>query len=241
MTESVPSDVEQQQFWDKWNTGCRTADHGICDFMQRQIDVALHWIEKCPIKPLRILEVGCGTGWLAGQLQDFGRVSGVDLSPLSIADAKVRFPQVEFAAGDFATMSFEPGFGFVVSADVIAHVPDQAAFVDKLATLMAPGGLMVLMTQNPFVWNRSSYLKPKGEGQIRDWPSRKRIRELVRGKFRVVHESSIVPGGDRGILKIANSYKVTKMLRAVLGERRQTDLYERAFVGRELVVVAQRM
>jgi 2-polyprenyl-3-methyl-5-hydroxy-6-metoxy-1,4-benzoquinol methylase len=35
-------------------------------------------------RPLRILDFGCGTGWLGASLTSFGDVTGIDLSPAAI-------------------------------------------------------------------------------------------------------------------------------------------------------------
>ena len=43
-------------------------------------------------------------------------------------------------------------FDLVVSADVISHVGDQQAFVDRVTALLRPGGTFLLMTQNGPVW-----------------------------------------------------------------------------------------
>lgn len=233
---SVPTQDEQREFWDSWNSQNRT--RGIDPFMQRQLDVALTWMPK---GSPRILEVGCGTGWLSAKMLPFGEVVGTDLSPQSIAEAQRAYPGVSFVACDFAALPISGKFDFVVSADTIAHVPDQRAFIDKIAGLMNPGGLFVLMTQNPYIWHRSSYLQPQGKGQIRSWPSLSKIRTMLKGEFNIVHQSSIVPGGDTGLLlRIAHSYKLKTLLKLAFGEERLTRIYERLLVGRELVVVARR-
>jgi 2-polyprenyl-3-methyl-5-hydroxy-6-metoxy-1,4-benzoquinol methylase len=236
-----PTEADQAQFWDEWNAKNRHLQL-MEPFMGRQMDVAVGWVNALPMLMMshrRILEIGCGTGWLASRLQEFGDVTAMDLSPEAIEVAKARDPRVKFLAGNFATMSFEGPFSYVVSADVIAHVEDQQAFVDKVADLMSPGGIFVLMTQNPFVWNRTSSLNAKGSGQIRNWPSRSQLLKLLKPAFNIRHQSSIVPQGDKGILKLANSYKVNKIMGGLLGEK-WVALKERCFLGRELVIVGER-
>jgi 2-polyprenyl-3-methyl-5-hydroxy-6-metoxy-1,4-benzoquinol methylase len=241
MTHPLPSDAEQRAFWNTWNSRDRNLERGLDPFMRRQSEVAIHWAQHCKDKPLRILEVGCGTGWLSAQLQRFGEVTGVDLSPQAIEQAKVRAPDVRFIAGDFESTKIEGPFSFVVSADVIAHVPDRTKFVEQIAALMPVGGTFVLMTQNEFVWNRSSNLLPQGAGQIRDWSTRRDLVSLLRRHFRVRHQSSIFPGGDRGVLRITNSYKLNAAMKSLLGEERWRGLLERFFIGRELVIVAEKI
>jgi ligand-binding sensor domain-containing protein len=61
------------------------------------------------------------------------------------------------------------------------------------------------------------------------------------GQFRVVHETSILPGGDRGILRIANSYRLNALIELPFGQEASTSWRERVFIGRELVVVGERI
>jgi 2-polyprenyl-3-methyl-5-hydroxy-6-metoxy-1,4-benzoquinol methylase len=241
MTHPIPSEADQQQFWNEWNARDRNLQRAIDPFMQRQSEVAVHWASNRSDQPLRILEVGCGTGWLSAQLQRYGQVTGIDLSPEAIAEAKVRAPGITFVAGDFAAVELNGPFSFVVSADVIAHVQDQAKFIERIARLMSPGGTFVLMTQNPFVWNRSSNLMPQGKGQIRNWPPRSELVRLLQPHFRVRYQSSIFPGGDRGVLRLSSSYKLNAAMKYLLGEARWVRLRERVFIGRELVIVAEKI
>ncbi len=232
--KTPPKDL-QREFWDGWNATFRlkTPD----EFMERQRAVAMAWAAK--LGAGTILEVGCGTGWLCDALSRYGKVTGIDLSPASIREARARFSGITFLEGDFQHMDLPP-HDLVVSADVIAHVENQLRFVEKVATWTRPGGTFVLMTQNPFVWSRSSYLMPQGRGQIRNWPPLDRLRRMLGPWFSIQLVSSIVPGGDLGILRYVNHRIVAGGLRRLLGRRLTTSLYERALLGRELVVVSKR-
>jgi 2-polyprenyl-3-methyl-5-hydroxy-6-metoxy-1,4-benzoquinol methylase len=234
---NTPSRQMQEHFWDDWNKANRGGD--LDRLMERQRDMAVKWVQTCR-QPVPILEVGCGMGWLANQLAPYGPVTAVDLSAQAIATAAARFPHIRFAAGDFQAMTFEGRFGFITSADVIAHVPSHQAFIDRVAELLEPRGVFVLMTQNAFVWNRSSELRPQGEGQLRNWPHLRAMRKMLAPKFRLLEVTSIFPGGDRGVLRLAHSRWVAGVLRRLIGRPALFSLYERLLIGRELVVVAQR-
>jgi SAM-dependent methyltransferase len=238
--KDLPSEADQAQFWDNWNEKWRVQD--LDGFMQRQLDIALHWVRGLGPNA-SVLELGCGTGWLVRELHSRigSRVTGIDLSPAAIEVAKQHCPSGRFFSGDFGSESVNGRYDAVVSADVIAHVPDQQKFADRVAQLLRPGGLFILMTQNPFVWNRSSRLSKKDDRQIRNWPPLGRIRGLLDNQFSVIHVSSIVPGGDQGVLKLVNSRLVAGSLRKLLGKQRATALYEDWLVGRELIVVGKRV
>lgn len=81
-----------------------------------------------------LLEIGCGTG---GNLRRFGRVfarcSGVEIDPVAVAHAR-RLGSGEVLQGDFRELleGRWGEFGWVVLADVIEHVEDDARFVGDL-------------------------------------------------------------------------------------------------------------
>jgi 2-polyprenyl-3-methyl-5-hydroxy-6-metoxy-1,4-benzoquinol methylase len=237
--EPLPGLDEQRAFWDEWNETQRS--HGIDDFMARQISKAQRAARAMTPRgdtPPRILEVGCGTGWLAATLTSYGRVTAFDLSEHSIALGRARYSDVEFVSGDFDEVDIRGPFDLVISADTLSHVANQDRFVDRVAEWIChPDGTFLLMTQNAFVWRRSSYLTPQGRGQIRNWPSLGRLRQLLGRQFTITSVESIVPGGDLGVLRPgAWARRVTRPARL---ESFVRSLQERARIGRELVITAR--
>jgi len=234
------SSIEQQRsFWNGWNAEWRSGE--LDEFMSRQRDVAVEWAGKLGRNDLRILDVGCGTGWLGASLRSLGRVTGTDLSSAAIADGMARYPGVDLRAGDFLSLALDGPFDIIVTADCIAHVADQPAFIGRCADLLCPEGLLILMTQNPPIWNRKSALKPAAEGQLRDWPPLQRIRSMLRERFRIEHVGSIVPGGDRGALFWVENRWLRGGMRRLVGRKRWDGLLEKSMLGRELVVVARKV
>jgi 2-polyprenyl-3-methyl-5-hydroxy-6-metoxy-1,4-benzoquinol methylase len=236
----APSLEAQRKFWDSWNASYR--QHEECDpFMRRQQEEAVAVARRLGLRDARILDAGCGTGWLGSALQPWGSVTGVDLSAAAIEWGRRVHPGVRLLCGDLDGCAELGGeYDLVVSADVIGHVPVQERFVERIARLLRPGGSLLLMTQNPFVWNRSSQLAPARPGLIRNWPSRARLRELLAPSFETARLETIVPGGDRGVLWIPGNRWVRGAARRLLGERAWTGLLEAMGTGRELVVEARR-
>lgn len=113
-------------------------------------------------QPLRILDVGCGRGWLTNLLAARGNVLGVDPVQAGVDRAHELFPALEFRAVDTTRLVAEglgATFDVAVSSEVIEHVPSEAkpAFLRSIRDLLAPGGLAVLTT-------------PRGE--LRAWCAR---------------------------------------------------------------------
>ena len=144
-------------------------------------------------------------------------------------------------AGSFTDEALAGPFDLIISSDVIAHVSDQQGYILRAADLLRPGGIFLLMTQNPFVWHRSSQLRPQGHGQIRNWPSLKALREMLKGGgFQILSIGSIQPAGDRGILRLLNSRSLRGFFKLLgLGAFWRT-LLERLRVGRDFTIEASR-
>ena len=96
--------------------------------------------------PLRVLDLGTGTGVVAISLAERypdAEVVGIDLSPGMIEEARRKLPpelsgRLSFEVGDAAALEFPDGhFDLVVLSNMIP-------FFDELARIAAPGGTLVL-------------------------------------------------------------------------------------------------
>jgi 2-polyprenyl-3-methyl-5-hydroxy-6-metoxy-1,4-benzoquinol methylase len=231
------------QYWDEWNQTWRFREE-YDDFMAKQADVALSVARQAALRNARILDVGCGTGWLGNALQPFGRVWGIDLSSASIAVGSMRYPGLTLICGDFLEVDLVGPFDFVVSADALPHMPDHEAFFHRVGALLRPGGTLLLMTMNPQVWCRRSVLVEAPDflahAGTDEWPTLTRIRRLMRPSFIVQRVTSMDPGGDRGLLWWVENRYVRGGMSRLLGRTRWRSLLERAGLGRDLIVVAKR-
>lgn len=93
---------------------------------------------------LKILDAGCGTGLLAKKLEQFGFVTGLDISPEAIKFAKSRIKKL--VRGSVDKLPFDKNtFDAVTSLDVIYHkaVNDKKALGEFLRVLK-PGGILIL-------------------------------------------------------------------------------------------------
>jgi 2-polyprenyl-3-methyl-5-hydroxy-6-metoxy-1,4-benzoquinol methylase len=228
----------QQDFWNRWNAENRETE--IPDISRRQAEVILGWLEQTGRRNLKILEVGCGAGWFCPQLARYGKVTGTDLSDEVLSRAGEKFPEVDYVAGDFMELDFGSGnFDVVVTLEVLSHVADQEAFVRKVNRHLRPGGTLMMATQNRFVLQNFNRVPPPAPGQLRKWVDRHELRELLRPHFDVREIFSVSPKANRGIMRIVNSSKLNKPVRAVLGDRVER-LKESAGLGWTLMVLARK-
>jgi SAM-dependent methyltransferase len=234
----APPLEQQKQFWDEWNHTWRFGKRD--SFMDRQRECLLEFAQALGLQDALILDVGCGTGWLGNTLSPFGRVWGTDLSEEAIFEGRRRHPDMQFVIGDFLTLDLPSYFDFVLSADSLNNMYDQPACVRRMATLLVPGGFLLLMSPNREVWRRRSALKPVGRGQVQRWPSLREYLDLLEPFFAIERVTTIDPGGDRGLLWWVENRYVRHAMSALVGRRHWRSMLEKARLGRDLVVLARR-
>jgi ubiquinone/menaquinone biosynthesis C-methylase UbiE len=107
----------------------------------------------------RVLDVGCGVGRWSRMLAARGaQVTGIDLSPTMIAEAKRRARQqglsgqCRFLVQDSSALDAGEPFDWVVGVTVLQHILDPGALraaVQRMAEHLQPGGRMVLLEAAP--------------------------------------------------------------------------------------------
>jgi 2-polyprenyl-3-methyl-5-hydroxy-6-metoxy-1,4-benzoquinol methylase len=166
---------------------------------------------RVPPGALRVLDVGCGDGFLAARLaRRIPDVTAVDVDAPVLKRAQDRFAaaHVRWLHGDVMTADLA-GFDAVVSNAVLHHLPDTGAALQRFADLLNPGGTLAIVTfVRPSLrngpWHLASWVacavvnRVKGKWEHSapiKWPPRENLRQL-RG---VAH--ALLPGaGVRRLL-----------------------------------------
>lgn len=97
-----------------------------------------------PRRPVRLLELGCGSGNVLAALGEFGEAVGMEVHPGLAAAARAAGLDVRPGAlpGDLVV---PPGWADVVLLlDVLEHLDDDAAALGAARRALAPGGLLVV-------------------------------------------------------------------------------------------------
>lgn len=123
----------------------------LCDFANMAVTLALPAGAK-------ILDVGCGSGWLSEYFARLGyQVKGIDISPDLIEMSRDRVARVpfgvdhetplrcEFAVHDVELAPLNEKFDLVICYDSLHHFVDERAVMAHLAAMLEPGGLLFIL------------------------------------------------------------------------------------------------
>lgn len=129
-----------EQYGDKWYT----ADDDPVALLRAENKIKTPWILERIKKTSKILDVGCGAGFLTNELALAGHdVSGVDLSGESLEVAK-RFDKtasVKYQLADAYGLPFPDGsFDVVCALDFLEHVEDPQRAIAEFSRVLKPGG-----------------------------------------------------------------------------------------------------
>ena len=103
----------------------------------------LRWVRKIAHgRRLRMLDVGCGNGFIWNRLKEHGDVEGIEAdTELVPSDSPFR-PRIE--------LSHFPGrprierYDLLLMLDVLEHIEDDRGAVRAIADLLTPGGHVIL-------------------------------------------------------------------------------------------------
>jgi 2-polyprenyl-3-methyl-5-hydroxy-6-metoxy-1,4-benzoquinol methylase len=225
--------------WDTWNSRYRQPDAFHDAPSARRMQEVLASLSRLGIQQGKILEIGCGTGWLSFKLRQFGAVTAVDLGTEIIRTAKAAMPEIDFRSGDIFELDLPTNhYDVIVTLETFSHVADQTQFVRRLARLLKPGGSLILTTQNKFVFDRCNV--PPNKGYTRKWVTMRTLRRLLQPEFSIARATSLEPLGHGGMLRIVNSAKLNHLFNSMFDESRVKGLKERAGFGQTLFVLAVR-
>ncbi len=137
---------------DEWYTA---TDHPIA-LLRAENRVRTRWIaqdiDKYQGKSAKVLDVGCGAGFLTNylSLQGYG-VTGIDLSQNSL-EVALRYDEskrVQYLLADAYKLPFADGsFDVVCAMDILEHVDNPTKLISEGSRVLSPGGRFFFHTFN---------------------------------------------------------------------------------------------
>lgn len=167
-------------------------------------------------RPPRLLDAGCGRGWLTNLLSLYGAAEGCEPVAGAVRTARTLFPHLTFhalTAGELRqTPQFTP-FDVVVSSEVIEHVPTdlQVMFLRELHDCLVPGGLAIVTTPRGELWATEGYTSGQ---RMENWLREAELEHLLQ-------EAGFEPLALRRAVPVGNGlwHRVRRKLKRWRGAR----------------------
>ncbi len=107
-----------------------------------------------PLTGLRFLDIGCGGGLLAEPMARLGgSVTGTDVTKAAITAAALHASQngldIDYQCCTAETLAWSGArFDVIYASEVIEHVADRALFIEAIARMLHPQGVVIITTIN---------------------------------------------------------------------------------------------
>lgn len=131
---------------------------------ERKFKDAAHRVEKMLqlIRPMKlqkakILDIGCGTGYFADQVNQLfpkAEVHGTDISHQAIKEGKKIYKDINLSVSDSEKeFPYKNGyFDFIISGEHIAHLKDTDMYLSEISRVLKKNGTFMLTTPNLVSW-----------------------------------------------------------------------------------------
>lgn len=116
-------------------------------------------LKGLPAQQINVLDVGGGTGWMLDVLKStdkrtgFTQIVDIDTHAKKIAEEKGH----AYFEGTIESFTPDQRFHCILMLNLIEHVADPLAVLQKAGSLLAPGGVIVIKTPNTNSWDARLY------------------------------------------------------------------------------------
>jgi trans-aconitate methyltransferase len=123
----------------KWNADLYDDKHGFVSQFGANV------LELLDVKPGEsVLDIGCGTGDLTKHIQESGaEVMGTDYSPEMIAQARFKYPEINFEVANAADFKVEYPYDAVFSNAALHWIHNSGGVIKSVYEALKPGGRFV--------------------------------------------------------------------------------------------------
>lgn len=176
----------------------------------------------------RVLDVGCGGGFLTVELAKAGfAITGLDVEESVLAPGRVRRPDVDWIVGRAEALPFGDGsFDTVCMMDVLEHLEEPRAAVREALRVLRPGGQFLFHTFNrtPLAWLLAAkgldWFIGESPQHVHDWRLFIKPRELrawIEAEGWEVTELSGIHPRFKSVLKLLFTRRVPRDFQFAIG------------------------
>lgn len=184
---------------------------------RQKADSVEQLLRRNRIRPESVLELGCGTGAVIGELQQRGLAQhyyGIDYSATAIAYLKTAFPNIQCAVADVMetpNVFDKDSFDVVICSHVIEHLEDPASFLQAIGRQFQFDYMVAEVPLEDLFFGRvKALLKDRSKnlsGHVQFFSRRSFLALITAMQYTVVDERVYAPCLDKKTLQFAYGEK----------------------------------
>lgn len=212
MTTETPDIQQQRESYDEIWGDLPESRYRAQQHLKNRIFAIRQLLADLKLDNPSILEIGCGFGVISREPSEFGRVTGMDLSPKGVEIANRLNPELEYFHGDVLSHDFDDAkYDVIVNSEVIEHVQgkNRERFIEVIAGLLSPEGYMILTTPNKQLSDSVSTFQLIEEHFTRD-----DLVSLLEPRFEIHHLTTV----HRVFPILGYKFRTFQLMRAFLYE-----------------------
>lgn len=137
---------------DRENDRYREADHCEVRAEEKIIFNYLREIRKQKTGPLRLMDLGCGSGLISAKIKELGfMVTGIDFSTVAVAKARQNGIDAKVGDLDQGIPEADKRYDLVVAGDLIEHVFDPISLLKEMNRVLKDDGYLIFSV--PHDWS----------------------------------------------------------------------------------------
>jgi SAM-dependent methyltransferase len=139
----------------------------------------------------RVLEIGCGTGYVLRGLAAENRyeLMGAEAHVAGLRHARSRLPSVELVQADARDLPYQSAFDAIGAFDVIEHISEDDVVLRSIWRALKPGGIVIVtVPQHRWLWSSID----EQAGHKRRYTRPELSVKLVSAGFERLHATSFV-------------------------------------------------
>ena len=172
----------------------------------------------------RVLDIGCGDGFMTDQLVEKGRsITGVDVSLSGLRFAKVlSSSNINYLQADALRLPFGGGtFDVITAFDTIEHIEKDTSFVYEVRRVLKQDGLVVITTLN-----RQRLFNRRSNKHWREYSARE-LKRLMSQSFNCIEVCGLF-----FYVPLLGLWPLTRAILMTLGINSPTMSRDLLYVGR---------